>query len=151
MNPILKNFIAVVIGLIVGGAINMGVILISDSIIPPPPGADVTTTEGLIASMHLFEPKHFIMPFLAHAIGTFAGALITALMAANNNMKLAILIGLFNLVGGIMASEQGYRAVAVHHGPVTLTADNDLARGAGHIRSRCRGVDERINIGRSVV
>lgn len=103
MNPILKNFIAVVIGLIVGGAINMGVILISDSIIPPPPGADVTTTEGLIASMHLFEPKHFIMPFLAHAIGTLVGALITALMAANNNMKLAMLIGLFNLVGGIMA------------------------------------------------
>lgn len=103
MNPILKNFIAVVFGLIVGGAINMGVILISDSIIPPPPGADVTTTEGLIASMHLFEPKHFIMPFLAHAIGTFAGAMITAIMAANNNMKLALLIGLFNLAGGIMA------------------------------------------------
>jgi len=101
MNPIIRNILAVVIGLIVGSAVNMGIILISGSIIPPPDGADVTTTEGLKEAMHLFEPKHFVFPFLAHALGTFFGAITAALVAANHNMKFAIGIGVFFLLGGI--------------------------------------------------
>ncbi len=103
MNPIVRNIIAVVAGLILGGVVNMGIITISGSIIPPPEGADVTTPEGLKDSIHLFEPKHFLMPFLAHALGTFVGALVAALIAANRKMLFAIVIGLFNLTGGIVA------------------------------------------------
>lgn len=103
MNPIVRNILAVVAGLILGGMVNMGIITISGSIIPPPEGADVTTPEGLKASIHLFEPKHFLMPFLAHALGTFVGALVAALIAANRKMLFAIVIGLFNLTGGIVA------------------------------------------------
>lgn len=102
MNPILKNILAVIAGVILGSAVNMGIIMISSSIIPPPDGVDVTSMESLKASMHLFEPKHFIFPFLAHAVGTFVGALVTALLAASHRMKLALLIGLFFLVGGII-------------------------------------------------
>ena len=54
MNPILKNILAVVLGCIFGSLVNMGIIMISASIIRPPDGADVTTMEGLKASMHLF-------------------------------------------------------------------------------------------------
>src|SRR5690606_40560173 len=57
--------------------VNMSIIMISGSIIPPPEGADTTTTEGLKAAMHLFEPKHFLLPFLAHALGTLVGAFVT--------------------------------------------------------------------------
>ena len=101
MNTILRNIIAVVAGVIFGSAVNMGIIMISGSIIPPPDGADVTTTEGLKAAMHLFQPKHFIMPFLAHALGTFAGAFVAGLIAANHKMKFALGIGVFFLIGGI--------------------------------------------------
>jgi hypothetical protein len=79
----------------------MGLILISGSIIPPPNGADVTTADGLKSSMHLFEPKHFIVPFLAHALGTFVGAVVTALVAATRRLKLALVIGGIFLIGGI--------------------------------------------------
>lgn len=79
---------------------NMGIITISGFVIPPPEGADLTTMEGLVASMHLFEPKHFIMPFLAHGLGTLVGALIAFLIAANHNMKFAMAIGVFFLLGG---------------------------------------------------
>ena len=101
MNPILRNIIAVIAGVIFGGAVNMGIIMISGSIIPPPEGADLTTTEGLKAAMHLFQPKHFIMPFLAHALGTFAGAIVAGLIAANHKIKFALGIGVFFLAGGI--------------------------------------------------
>jgi hypothetical protein len=101
MNPIIKNILAVVAGIILGSAVNMGIVMISGSIIPPPDGADVTTMEGLKASLHLFQPWHFILPFLAHALGTFAGAFLAVVIAANNKMKFALGIGAFFLVGGI--------------------------------------------------
>lgn len=101
MHPIIKNILAVIAGITVGSIVNMGIIMISGSIIPPPEGADVTTEEGLKASMHLFQPKHFIFPFLAHALGTLAGAFLAAKIAANNNIRFALVIGVFFLLGGI--------------------------------------------------
>lgn len=101
MNPIVKNILAVLVGLVVGAMVNMGIVMLSGSIIPPPEGANVTNMEGLKASMHLFTAKHFIMPFLAHAIGTLVGAILTAYIAANRNMVLAIAVGAFFLSGGI--------------------------------------------------
>lgn len=101
MYPVIRNILAIIAGIIIGSSVNMGIIMVSSSIIPPPEGADVTTTDGLKASMHLFEPKHFIFPFLAHALGTFAGALVAALIAASHKMKFGIGIGIFFLVGGI--------------------------------------------------
>ncbi len=101
MNPILKNILAFIAGLVAGSAVNMGLIMISGSIIPPPEGADNTTMEGLKASMHLFQPKHFLFPFLAHALGTLVGALVTVLIAASHKMKLALGVTLYFLLGGI--------------------------------------------------
>ena len=101
MKPGVKNIFAVIAGALLGSAVNMGIILVSGSIIPPPEGADITTMEGLKASMHLFQPKHFIFPFLAHALGTFSGAFLAAKMAATNKLGIAFLIGLIFLAGGI--------------------------------------------------
>lgn len=101
MNQILKNILAIIAGIILGSAVNMAIIMISGSIIPPPNGADVTTTEGLQASIHLFQPKHFVLPFLAHALGTFAGAFVASIIAASHKMQFALAIGVFFLVGGI--------------------------------------------------
>ena len=46
--------------------------------------------------MHLFEPKHFLFPFLAHALGTFAGAWLAAFIAASYKMRFALGIGIFS-------------------------------------------------------
>ncbi|MBX2944314.1 MAG: hypothetical protein KF725_00660 [Cyclobacteriaceae bacterium] len=101
MNPILRNIIAVVAGIVTGSLVNMGIITISGSIIPPPDGADVTTMEGLKESLHLFEPRHFIFPFLAHALGTLVGAFVAAKIAITYRITFAIVIGCVFLVGGI--------------------------------------------------
>ncbi len=102
MNSTVRNILAIVTGLVLGSIVNMGIIMISGSIIPPPEGADVTTMEGLKESMHLFQPKHFIFPFLAHALGTLVGAIIAASIAVNHKMKFALAIGVFFLIGGIV-------------------------------------------------
>jgi len=101
MKTILKNIIVLFLGLLIGSAVNMGLIMISSSVIPPPAGVDVTTMEGLKASLHLFKPQHFVFPFLAHALGTFVGALFVGLLATSSKMKWALVIGVFFLIGGI--------------------------------------------------
>jgi len=100
MGPILKNILAIIAGLITGSLVNGAIIQISGSIIPPPNGVDMTTPEGLITGMSLLEPKHFIFPFFAHALGTFVGAYIAARIATRK-MLFAMVIGVFFLIGGI--------------------------------------------------
>ena len=97
----IRNILAVLAGAILGSMVNMGIIMLSSSIIPPPEGADLTTEAGLKASMHLMQPKHFIMPFLAHALGTLTGAFVTAIIALSHKMNLALAIGVLFLAGGI--------------------------------------------------
>lgn len=104
MNPLLQNILAVIAGAIIGGAVNMGIVMLGPSIIPPPEGVDTTTMEGLKAGMQLFEAKHFITPFLAHALGTLVGAFVTSKIAKTHKMKLALAIGVWFLLGGAMAA-----------------------------------------------
>ena len=100
MNSTFKNVLAVIAGIIIGSIVNMGIIMISGFIIPPPEGGDITTMEGLKSTMHLFEPKHFLFPFLAHALGTLVGAFVAAKIAATRKQLMALLIGVFFLIGG---------------------------------------------------
>ncbi|WJG09953.1 hypothetical protein [Aliiglaciecola sp. LCG003] len=93
--------LATIAGLVIGSIVNMSLIMVSGSIIPAPAGADITTTEGLQASIHLFEPKHFIFPFLAHSMGTFVGALVAALLTPSRTSGPAYTVGFLFLLGGI--------------------------------------------------
>ncbi len=104
INNIVRNILAVIAGILFGGAVNVGIIMIGGSIIPPPDGADMTTIEGMKVAMPLLTAKHFIMPFLAHALGSFVGALVAALIAARHKMSFALGIGAFTLLGGIAAA-----------------------------------------------
>lgn len=101
MNSTIRNIIAIIVGVIIGSIINGSLIAISGKVIPPPNGADVTTLEGLKASIHLFEAKHFIFPFLAHALGTLVGAFIAAKIAVRNKLRVALIVGVLFLLGGI--------------------------------------------------
>jgi len=102
MNPILRNILAVLAGLVTGSVVNMLLVSVSSMIIPPPEGIDPSTMEGLKAALPLFGPEHFLMPFLAHALGTLVGAFITAWIAVRIRLILALVIGCFFLAGGIM-------------------------------------------------
>jgi hypothetical protein len=103
IKPVVKNILAVIIGIVIGGVVNMLIVNIGPSVIPLPAGADVSTMDNLRESMKLFTPINFISPFLAHALGTLVGAFIAAKFAASHHVKLAMLIGVFFLLGGIAA------------------------------------------------
>jgi len=94
MNPIVKNILAVIIGIIVGMIVNMALIMIGGALFPIPDGVDTMNAQD-------WELKQFIFPFLAHALGTLAGAIATVKMAASHQNILAIGIGIWFLAGGI--------------------------------------------------
>lgn len=104
MPRLVRNILAVLAGIVFGSVVNMALITLSASLIPPPAGVDVSNAESLAKSMHLFEPRHFLMPFLAHALGTLVGALVAFLVAASHKAAFAYAIGVLFLCGGIAAS-----------------------------------------------
>jgi hypothetical protein len=104
MKTVLRNSLAVLIGLVLGSSINMAVVIIGPWFIPPPPGVDASDSEALSASIHLFQPRHFVAPFVGHALGTLAGSLSAFLIAASHKSTLAFVIGAFFLAGGLAAS-----------------------------------------------
>ena len=98
-----RNILAVLLGLVIGSVVNMAIVMVGPTLVPPPPGVDLTTPEGLAQGIALFEPRHFITPFLAHALGTLSGALLAYLVAASHKARFAYAIGVLFLLGGIAA------------------------------------------------
>lgn len=104
MPQTLRTILAIVLGLVIGGAVNMAIVLMGPQLIAPPAGADVTTTEGLRASLHLFEARHFIAPLAAHALGTLVGAAVAARLAGRHATLAAWAVGGAFLAGGVMSA-----------------------------------------------
>lgn len=98
---LVRNIFAVIAGLALGASVNMLLIVLGPYLIPPPAGVDVTDTQSIAASIELYGPEHFVIPFLAHALGTFLGALVAFLIAASYRSVFAYAIGTIFLAGGI--------------------------------------------------
>lgn len=104
MPNLVRNILAVVAGFVAGSVVNMMLIRLGPSLIPLPAGVDVSSAESLQRGVHLLEPRHFVMPFLAHALGTLAGALVAYLVAGSHKARMAYIVGVLFLCGGVAAS-----------------------------------------------
>ena len=101
MNQTLKNILALVTGWVAGSLVNMGLIKTGHLAIPIEV-IDPNDMDALAAVMPTLDFKYFVFPFLAHAAGTFVGALVAGLLAASHKMKFSLGIGFLFLLGGIM-------------------------------------------------
>ena len=108
MNALVMHTLAVIVGTSLGLLINIWLIISGSQLIPLPDGVDPMDADGIKDHLHLFNIQHFIVPFLAHAAGTFAGAFAAAIISASYHRTFAIAIAIMFLVGGI--------AVAFHPG-----------------------------------
>lgn len=95
---------AVLLGLLAGSVVNMGLITIGSIIVPAPPGVDSSDLESIASSIHLFETRHFIPPFVAHAFGTFIGAIVATLIDYRRGKLVALITGTVFFAGGVAAS-----------------------------------------------
>ena len=104
MNPKAKNTLAIVIGLLVGSSVNMALVQTGYQTFPLPGNPDVSDMEQLKKAMSQATSKHYLFPFLAHALGTLVGAFLAAKLAATRPMTFAYAIGGFFLLGGIIVA-----------------------------------------------
>jgi vacuolar-type H+-ATPase subunit I/STV1 len=104
MNPIVRNILAVIGGIIAWIATSLAIIKLGMLIIPLPEGIIPGDLESLKANMHLLQTKHFIVPFLDHSLGSVVGAFVAAKIAASRKMTFALVIGFLHLLGGIFAA-----------------------------------------------
>lgn len=104
MSSLFRNGIALVAGFFSGGFVNMSLVKTGPLVFPPPPGVDMMTAEGIAAAIPLLRPEHFVFPFLAHAFGTFVGALVAQHLAATHRTVFAWIIGGFTLCTGVAAA-----------------------------------------------
>lgn len=102
MSPLLRNILAVIAGLIIGGIVNSGIITLGPNLISPPEGVDPNDIESIKANVDLYGMKHFIVPFLAHALGTLVGAFTAVKLGISKHKTLAYIIAGLFLAGGLM-------------------------------------------------
>ena len=101
---IVRNILAVILGFIIGGVVNMSIVAAGHAIMPPPAGFDGNSMDGVASTIHLLRPIDFIVPFLAHALGPFAGVLSAMFIAASGRKTIAIILGALFLLGGLAAN-----------------------------------------------
>lgn len=101
MKQILMAVLAVVVGVFVGGLVNMGLVMLGGVLIPPPGGV-AETMESFRQNILSYQPIDFLFPFLAHALGTLVGAFVAAKIAGRHTLLLGLIIGAFFLLGGLM-------------------------------------------------
>ena len=112
---ILLSILAVVAGWLIGSIVNMSLINVGLGIYPIE-GYDGKDMDFLAKVMPTLSSEYFIFPFLAHALGTFVGAILAALIAPKNyKMKAALIVGLLFFIGGILVN-------IMISGPVWFTA-----------------------------
>jgi hypothetical protein len=100
MHPILRNILAVILGWVAGSVVNMSLVQLGNKLLPIE-GVDPNDMQALAEVMPTLDAQHFIFPFLAHALGTFVGAIVAGFIAFNHKMKFALAIGVLFLLGGI--------------------------------------------------
>lgn len=115
MSNTVRNILAALLGLVggllIGSMLNMGVLMISNFVIPFPEGVNPADANSIRDNIKLFETKHYIMPFLAHALGTLIGVFVAfkiiQMFRATKFIAvgLALVIALLFLWGGLATSK----------------------------------------------
>lgn len=97
-----RNIVGFIAGLIVGSLVNYALVMIN--IVLMPAGVDMMSPDGVGSAMAQMGAVNYIVIFLAHALGTLAGAAVAAAIATSSRFPIAMSIGALFLLGGIYAA-----------------------------------------------
>jgi hypothetical protein len=100
----LRNIAAVVAGIFVGMVVNMSIIQLNTGVLfPLPAGADMNDAAQFNAYLASLPAIAFVVVMAAHLGQAFVGGLVAARLSASHPMRLALVVGVFALVGGVAA------------------------------------------------
>jgi hypothetical protein len=94
---------AVIVGLAVGMAVNMGLVQLNTTVLyPAPEGMDMKDPEQFQAYLDTLPAAAFLVVMAAHLGQALIGGWIAACLATSRPVLLALIVGAFTMVGGIM-------------------------------------------------
>jgi len=100
MNPVLRNILAIVIGALACMLLNGFLLGLMMQLVGTPQGFDPNKMD----TYSLLQAKHYLSPFVAHALPSLIGGAIAALIAATHKMTFALVVGGLHLLGGLIAA-----------------------------------------------
>ncbi len=99
----IRNFIAVIVGLFAGMVVNMALVMLNGYVLfPMPEGTDMNDTEQMNAYVATLPTLAFFVILAAHLGQAFAGGWVAARLGSSRPMLLALIVGVLSLAGGIM-------------------------------------------------
>lgn len=98
---ILKRTIVILLSIFIGAQVNGAFLTLGTNLIPPPEGCNLNTMDGLKAAVPFLEAKHYLFPFLAHAIGTLISAVLITRFLKSQQFVFAMMAGVLFLIAGI--------------------------------------------------
>jgi len=99
----LRNLLAVLVGLVVGMAVNMALITLNSSVLyPAPEGLDMQDTEAFQAYLDTLPATAFLVVMAAHLGQATVGGWVAARLSATNPVRLALIAGAVTMAGGLM-------------------------------------------------
>ena len=97
----MKAFLLIIISVLLGAVFNSMILNIGMEMIPPPIGYDMNNPNDLSKAMSVMETRHFLFPFLSHAIGTLVAVLIYTYFIKIKRKFAPILIAVIFFSGGL--------------------------------------------------
>ena len=89
------------LGLIVGMAVNMALIMVSWALFPMPDGMDMNVPAEMNAYVATLPVTAFFIIIAAHLGQSFVGGWVAARVGASHPVVLAMIIGVLALMGGV--------------------------------------------------
>ena len=99
----LRNIAAVIAGLVVGSAVNMALIMLNMFVLfPAPAGLDMADPVAMNAYIAGLPTAAFLVVLAAHLGQAFVGGCVAARLGGSRPVRLAMIVGIASLVGGVM-------------------------------------------------
>ncbi len=99
----LRNVGAVLLGVFVGMCVNMALIMLNAHVLfPMPAGMDMNDPVQMNAYVATLPTVAFLVVLAAHLGQSFVGGWVAARLGTSHPMRLAMIVGLLALVGGIV-------------------------------------------------
>ena len=98
----IRNVIAVVVGMIAGMAANMAFVIMNKALYPMPQGVDSNDKEGFAEYIGSLPVIALLIIIVAHLSQAFVGGGVAARISADRLMTVAMIVGAFSLVAGVV-------------------------------------------------
>lgn len=102
MSPIFKNILVIILAIAAGMIAMMVGHQISNVILPPPEGMDVSNMESFVANAHKLTTGHWFLALISHAFGPLVSGFIVAKFSATHHRPLLWIVAIAWIIAGVL-------------------------------------------------